>query len=190
MRGERSLTGNLRASEDLTLRFTHEIVDLGVRGNVSYSRTQNSLTAGSVTNVIDWGITGDIEFHLPKSWTISADCGYTARYGYNLSDVNEVILNASIDKSWNNVTLSLNVYDILHQKKNIMQVVGENSVSYAKYNTLPTYFMLTCSVKINKMGDLKAKGMAGHMQEMIDGGFVPGRGMPPGGGTPPPPPSN
>ena len=190
IRGERSLTGNLRASEDLTLRFTHEIVDLGVRGNVSYSRTQNSLTAGSVTNVIDWGITGDIEFHLPKSWTISADCGYTARYGYNLSDVNEVILNASIDKSWNNVTLSLNVYDILHQKKNIMQVVGENSVSYAKYNTLPTYFMLTCSVKINKMGDLKAKGMAGHMQEMIDGGFVPGRGMPPGGGTPPPPPSN
>jgi hypothetical protein len=113
------------------------------------------------------------------------DCGYTARYGYGLSNINEVLLNASIEKSWNNVTLALNAYDILNQKKNIMQVVGENSISYSKYNTLPTYFMLTCSVKLNRMGSLKAKGMAGHMQEMMESGFEPGK-TPPTGGTPPP----
>ena len=184
--GNRSLTGNLQASEDLGLRFTHSVVDLGVRGNFTYSRTTNSLTAHSTSNVFNWGVTGDVEFHLPKSWTISADCGYTARYGYNLSDVNEVILNAAIEKTWSIATLSLNVYDILHQKKNIVQVVSDNSISYAKYNTLPTYFMLTCTVKLNKMGDLKAKGDAGRIQEMIEGGF----GGPGGGGRPPqgPPP--
>ena len=188
-RGERSLTGNLRAAEDLSLRFTHSIVDVGVRGNVTYSRTQNSLTGNSTTNALDWSVTGDIQFHLPKSWNISADCGYTARYGYQLTDVNEVILNASIDKSWSNATLALNVYDILHQRKNIVQVVSDNSVSYAKYNTLPTYFMLTCTIKLNKMGNLKAKGAAGFMQEMIESGAEPGKGKP--GGTPPmgPPPS-
>ncbi|MBQ2541210.1 MAG: outer membrane beta-barrel protein [Paludibacteraceae bacterium] len=185
MLGEQSSTGNLRVSEDLSLRFTHQLVDVGVKGAFAYSRTENNLTQNSLSNVFDWNITGDIEFHLPKSWTIRADCGYTARYGYNLSNVNEVILNASIDKSWNLVTLSLNFYDILNQKKNIMQVVGENSISYSKYNTLPTYFMLTCSVRVNRMGDLKAKGMAGHMQEMIESGFEPNK-MPPGGGTPPP----
>ncbi len=184
MLGQQSLTGNLRVSEDLGLRFTHQYVDIGVKGNFTYSRTENSLTASSISNVFDWNITGDVEFHLPKSWTISADCGYTARYGYNLSNVNEVILNASIDKSWDIVTLSLNVYDILNQKKNIMQVVGENSISYSKYNTLPTYFMLTCSVRVNRMGNLKAKGAAGFMQEMMESGFDPSKGPKPG--TPPP----
>lgn len=188
--GNRSLTGNLQASEELSLRFTHSIVDIGLRGNFTYSRTNNSLTTNSTSNVFNWGVLGDVEFHLPQSWTIRADCGYTARYGYNLSDVNEVILNAAIEKTWSIATLSLNVYDILHQKKNIVQIVSDNAISYAKYNTLPTYFMLTCTIKLNKMGDLKAKGEAGFMQEMMESGFDPSRGPsgPPPSGPPPGPP--
>lgn len=188
--GDRSLTGNLQVNEDLGLRFTHSIVDVGLRANGTYSRTQNNLTQNSVSNVWNWGVTGDLEFHLPKSWNISTDCGYTARYGYTgLSDVNEIIWNTSVDKTWSNATLSLEVYDILQQKKNIVQVVGENYVSYAKYNTLPTYFMLTFTYKLNKMGKLKATGMGGHIQEMIEndkGGSKSGPrgGMPPMG--PPP----
>ncbi len=188
--GDRSLTGNLQVNEDLGLRFTHDIVDIGLRANGTYSRTQNNLTQNSVSNVFNWGVTGDLEFHLPKSWNISTDCGYTARYGYTgLTDVNEIIWNASIDKTWSNATLSLEVYDILHQKKNIVQVVGENYVSYAKYNTLPTYFMLTFTYKLNKMGKLKASGMGGHIQEMIENDKG-GKGAPPRGGMPPmgPPP--
>ena len=96
--------------------------------------------------------------------------------------MNEVILNAEIEKSWGNATLALQAYDILHQKKNIVQVVSDNVVSYAKYNTLPTYFMLTFTYRLNRMGNLKATGMGGHMQEMIESGGKPG--MPPMG--PPP----
>lgn len=186
--GERSLTGNLQATEDLSLRFTHSIADVGVRANVTYSYTTNNLTASNTSHVFNWGVTGDVAFHLPKSWTIAADCGYTARYGYNLSDVNEVILNASVEKTWSNATLALNVYDILHQKKNIVQTISENAISYSKYNTLPTYFMLTCTIRLNKMGNLKAKGRAGHMQEMIESGFDPSKGGPPSGPPPGPPP--
>ena len=190
--GERSMTGNLTASEDLSLRFTHSIVDIGVRGNVTYNYSTNSITAQSTSHVFNWNITGDVAFHLPKAWTISADCGYTARYGYNLSNVNEVLLNASVQKTWKIATLTLQVYDILHQKKNIVQVVSDNAITYSKYNTLPTYFMLSCTIQLNKMGDLKAKGQAGRMQEMLEGGFDPSKGMPgppPGGGGPmgPPP---
>lgn len=189
MRGETSRTGNLQVSEDVALRLTHSIVDIGVRGNITYSRTQNTLNVNSLSNVLDWNVTGDLTFHLPKSWNIATDCGYTARYGYTgLTDINEIIWNASVDKSWQNATLSLKVYDLLHQKKNIVQVVGDNSVSYQKYNTLPTYFMLTFTYKLNRMGSLKAKGMGGHIQEMIEGGNQPG--TPPHGGMPPmgPPP--
>lgn len=183
--GQESRTGNLRLSESLTLRFTHDLVDIGIVGSVIYSRTQNSLTGSSVTNVTDWTVTGDMQWHLPKSWNLSADCGYTARYGYTgLTDVNEILLNASVDKTWGFATLSLKAFDILHQKKNILQTVGENYVQYVKANTLPTYFLLTFTYKFNRMGDLKATGMGGYMQEMIENGGKPsGNGMPMG---PPP----
>ena len=181
--GEESRTGNLSASEELTLRLTHKIVDVGARANFTYSRTQNNLSVASLSNVFNWSITGDLTLHLPKSWEIMTDIGYTARYGYKLTDVNELIWNASITKSWGVASLALNVYDLLNQKKNIVQVVGENYVQYQKFNTLPTYFMLTFTYKINRMGDLKAKGRAAFMQEMIEsGGGQPGK-MPSG---PPP----
>ncbi len=183
--GERSLTGNLQASEDASLRFTHSIADVGLRANVTYSYTTNTTTTARASHVFNWGITGDVTFHLPQSWNIAADCGYTARYGYQLSDVNEVILNASVEKTWRITTLSLKVYDILHQKKNIVQTISDNAISYSKYNTLPTYFMLTCTVKLNKMGDLKASGRAGRMQEMIENGGVPKPGGAPPAGPPP-----
>ncbi len=189
--GDKSLTGNLQVSENLTLRLTHDIVDVGVTGNFNYSRTQNNLSANAVTNVFDWSVTGDIMFNLPKSWTIGADCGYTARYGYGFKDPDEINLNASISKSWSNATLTLKGYDLLHQKKSIVQVVGENYVQYKEYNTLPTYLMLTFTYRLNKMGSLKAKGMGGHIQEMIENGVTPGApGAPGRGGMPPmgPPP--
>ena len=185
--GDKSLTGNLQVREDLTLRLTHDIVDVGVVGSLNYSRTQNNLSANTLSNVFNWSVTGDVSFHLPKSWNISADCGYTARYGYGFNDVDEINLNASISKSWSNATLTLKGFDLLHQKKSIVQVVGENYVQYKEYNTLPTYVMLSFTYKLNKMGSLKAKGFAGHMQEMMEKGEQP-RG--PRGGQPPmgPPP--
>ncbi len=188
--GDRSITGNLQLSEDLTLRFTHDLVDVGVVGTFNYSRTHNNLNANSLSNIFKWSVTGDIRFNLPKSWTIGADCGYTARYGYGFDDVDEILLNASVSKSWKNATLTLKAYDLLNQKKSIVQVVGENYIQYKEYNTLPTYAMLTFTYKLNKMGSLKAKGFAGHMQEMMESGQQPGQPGQPGGGRPPmgPPP--
>ena len=186
--GDRSVTGNVQVGETMTLRFTHEVVDLGVTGSVNYSYTNNNLSTKAQSNVLNWTVTGDVKFNLPKQWTISADCGYTARYGYGFDDPDEILLNAAIAKSWSNATLSLKLYDLLNQKKNIVQVVGENYVQYKEYNTLPTYAMLTFTYKLNKMGKLKAKGFAGHMQEMMESGQQPGQ--PGRGGQPPmgPPP--
>ena len=64
-------------------------------------------------------------------------------------DQGEIMLNASIDKTWKNATLTLKAFDILNNHKNIVQTVGENYVSYQKVNTLPTYIMLTFTYKMN-----------------------------------------
>ncbi len=195
--GDKSQTGNLRAQEDISLRFTHDIVEVGIKGQVSYVYTHNNLNK-EVTNAVNYTATADLAFHLPYRWNISTDFGYTGRHGYNLTGVNEFLWNFSIDKTFlaGAGTLSLKVYDILNQKKNIVEIVGENYVRYEKYNTLPTYFTINFTYKINRMGDLKAKGMAGKMQEMQESGIDPMREpnrMPMrNGGEPPqgPPPAN
>ena len=172
--GDASKTGNFRMSSDLTLRFTHKIVDIGVKNTNIYSLTHNSLNKKNISHIGDWIITGDVTFHLPKSWNIATDVSYTSRHGYQgLTDVNELIWNFSLDKTWANSTLTLKVYDLLNDKKNIVQTVNETSVSYQKFNTLPTYFMLTYTYKLNRMGGLKAKGAAAWQQQMYEGGGRP-----------------
>ena len=178
--GDPSKTGNFRMTSDLTLRFTHEIVDIGIKNTNVYSLTHNSLNKKNVSHVGDWIISGDVTFHLPKAWNIATDIAYTSRYGYEgLTDVNELIWNFSIDKTWANSTLTLKVYDLLNDKKNIVQTVNETSVSYQKFNTLPTYFMLTYTYKLNRMGGLKASGAAAWQQQMIESGGRPPMGPPP-----------
>ena len=178
--GDPSKTGNFRMTSDLTLRFTHEIVDIGIKNTNVYSLTHNSLNKKNVSHIGDWIISGDVTFHLPKAWNIATDIAYTSRHGYEgLTDVNELIWNFSIDKTWANSTLTLKVYDLLNDKKNIVQTVNETSVSYQKFNTLPTYFMLTYTYKLNRMGGLKATGAAAWQQQMIEGGGRPPMGPPP-----------
>lgn len=169
-RGNLNQTNNVSVQEELGLRFTHAIVDVGLDGRFAYTHTANSIRASNQTNVFDWTISCDLTLHLPKSWNIATDCGYTARYGYRLNDVNEIKLNAKIDKTWGNATLTLQMYDLLNSKKNIVQIISDNAVTYSKYNSLPTYFLLTFTYKFNKMGDLKAKGMVGHIQSMMESG--------------------
>ena len=179
--GDASKTGNFRMSSDLTLRFTHKIVDIGIKNTNIYSLTHNSLNKKNISHIGDWIISGDVTFHLPKSWNIATDIAYTSRHGYEgLNDVNELIWNFSVDKTWTNSTLTLKVYDLLNDKKNIVQTVNETSVSYQKFNTLPTYFMLTYTYKLNRMGSLKAKGAAAWQQQMIEGGGRHPMGPPPG----------
>lgn len=181
--GNKTYTNNVSLNEGLMLRFTHNVADIGVRGDFTYSYTHNTLS-GQQTNVYNWSITGDVQFHLPKKWTISADCGYTDRYGYGkqLGNVSEVLFNVSIEKSWGPATLALKGYDLLNQRKNVVQVVGADYVKYEKYNTLPTYCMLTFTYKLNKMGGLKATGRAGFMQSMYENNGRPLMGPP---GPPP-----
>ncbi len=175
--GDASKTGNFRMSSDLTLRFTHKLVDIGVKNTNVYSLTHNSLNKKNISHIGDWIITGDVTFHLPKSWNIATDVSYTSRHGYQgLTDVNELIWNFSIDKTWKNSTLTLKVYDLLNDKKNIVQTVNETSVSYQKFNTLPTYAMLTFTYKLNRMGGLKATGAAAWQQQMYESGGRPPMG--------------
>ena len=173
--GDESRTQNYNFNENLSLTLTHDIFEVGARGSFSYGNTHN-LLSGNRQETMNWSGSGNINIHLPYSINIATDISYSDRSGYASFDQSEIMWNASIDKTIKNkITIALSMTDILRQRLNISQNIGDNFISYNKYNTLPSYFLLTVTYKI-------AKFAGGATQP--ENGFGNGGGRRGGGGFP------
>ncbi len=151
--GNLSKTRNYGGAEEISLTFTHDVIELGVRGRIGYSNTLNNLTNAG-TEIWDWTGRGNIVVRFPYDFTLSSDIAYSDRAGYTNMEQSEIMWNASLDKSVfsNKGTISLIASDILHQRLNIRQTIGDNYVQYSSYNTLPSYFLVRFAYRINKFG--------------------------------------
>lgn len=147
-------TKNWGGNENLSLTFTTDVIEIGARGSVRYSNTQNNLNDDKLQETWDWTGAGNVNLYLPYDITVANDLSYTTREGYTGYDHNELVWNASIDKliMKKKGTLSLKVFDILQQRLNIRETIGDNYRQITKYNMLPTYFLLSFSYKIAKFG--------------------------------------
>lgn len=185
--GDLSKTGRVNAEQQLSLTFTHDLVEIGARGMFKYSNTINNLNPTPSTTY-DWTTSGNLVLHLPYSINMSSDINYTTREGYSNFDMDELIWNASIDKSFfkGKGILALKWNDILRQQLNIRQIIGDNYISYNRYNTLTSYFILSFSYKLNKFGGKSGekgleRGMPGMHERRPEGMGYP-RGGEGGGG--------
>ena len=151
--GDESKTRNYSASEELSLTFTHDFIELGLRGNIGYSNSLNNLR-NETTETYDWSGRGNIVIRFPYNFTLSSDIAYTDRAGYTNMDLSEIMWNAAIDKTLfkNKGTLSIKATDILRQRLNIRQTIGDNYIQNNSYNTLPTYFLVSFTYRIMKFG--------------------------------------
>lgn len=149
--GDLSRTTRYNAGESISLTYTANLIEIGLRGSFRYSNTKNNLNpAIKVTR--DWSGGGNLIFHLPYNINIGSDLNYTTQQGYSATPQNQLIWNGTIDKTvFNSLgVLALKVNDILHQQLNIRQTIGDNYIQYNTYNVLPTYFILSFTYKINQ----------------------------------------
>lgn len=171
--GDLSDTRRYSASEQLSLTFTHNVVEFGTSGTVRYSNTWNNLNR-STRETWDWTGRGNVVIRMPYNFNFTSDINYTTRQGYSNFDLDELIWNASLDKSLfkNKAVVSLKWNDILRQQLNIRQSIGDNFIQVNKYNTLTSYFLLSFSFKINRFG-----GVRGSSEQNPDmNRFGPGGG--------------
>ncbi|MDP4241038.1 MAG: outer membrane beta-barrel protein [Bacteroidota bacterium] len=154
--GNLSSTRRYNAGEMISLTFTNDLFEVGLRGSYKYSNTLNNLNP-AIAITRDWSGGGNVLLHLPYNIGIGSDINYTTQQGYLASAQNQLIWNGTIDKTiFNNKgVVALKVVDILHQQKNIIQTIGDNYIQYNTYNTLPTYFLLSFTYKINQFKGTK-----------------------------------
>ena len=161
--GDLSDTRQYSASEALSLTYTTDVLELGTRGSFRYSNAYNTLS-NLIQQTYDWTVSGNFVVHLPYSTNIASDINYSTMQGYAGFDKNQLIWNASIDKSFfnNKGVLALKVFDILHQQLNVRQSIGDNYIQYTRFNTITSYFLLSFSYKIN---DFKGNRRPGNRSD-------------------------
>lgn len=149
--GDLSDTRRLNASENISLTFTHDVVDVGLRGGVRYSVSDNNFNTQKV-ETFDWNFAPSVVVRPASTLTFSSDLNFVTMRGYSNFNQDQWLWNASADWSVFNKkgVLSMRVNDILRKQLNVRQMVGENYIQYSKFNALQSYFIVSFSYKISK----------------------------------------
>ena len=141
MKGDLSSTARYNAGENISLSYTHEIVDVSLRGGLNYSYTKNNFNA-KPSETYDWTSGLNLGLRPTENLTFTTNLNYTKQNGYGEFNPSQWLWNASVDVNAfkGKGVISLSVYDILRQRQNIIQTVGDNYVEFSKTNALPAYF--------------------------------------------------
>ena len=151
----RSVVDNMQATENLSLTYsTMKGYRIGLKGDFTYY-WQKARTRSYKNHAIDYdyGITLSIPFnsHLDFETDILA---YT-RAAYSDKSLNSTdwIWNASLSYAWGKQKQWLvraMGFDILHQLSSVKRVINEQGFTETRYNTVPSYALLTLVYRFNK----------------------------------------
>lgn len=168
--------------ERVKLGYRDEIFEITLDGSLNYSHSLNEQQPES--NFDTWNFSYGPGGNVKLPWqnlTLSTNLSMSSRRGYSDPSFNtdELLWNAQLSASFlagNALTVTLQLYDILHEQSNISRTINAIMRSDTRDNSIYSYGMLHIIYKINTMGDKETRQrMQGH------GGFR-GYGPPPGGG--------
>lgn len=171
----RNDTKSFNASEDLTLTYRNDALEVRGGGNVRWSKVDYSRSSATNQFTKDYGIEGSVTW----SWDLTglsfkSDINYRWYNGYREPRKSENILNAEISKLifHKQATVSINIYDILGQTRSVRISNGEKYVR-TESNTLGRYIMASFTWRFGSFG-----GGRGGARGGMGGGPM---GPPPGG---------
>ena len=115
-----------------------------------------------------------MNIYAPWGTSVSTDMHNQCRRGYsdNSMNTNELVWNAQVSQSFlkgKPLTISLQLYDILHNLSNYSRVVNAMQFSDTQYNNIHSYAMLHAIYRFNAFG-----GKAARNEMRGPGGNRPG----------------
>lgn len=183
----RVLTRNLNLNIMPAIAFRPDNLELEIRPRYSLQLTKASVQSKNNRTINTYGGMFNGTYYTPFGLIVSTDINWAKSEGYSQGyDSNQCLWNATLSYQFlrdRSLTLSLNAYDLLQQRKSIMRQNDDNYIDDTMYNSLTRYFMVSVSWRFNTFGkgnEPKDRNAWGGP----DGG--PGRGgrpgPPPGGG--------
>lgn len=160
---------------------------------VNYSMTKNLLQPNNNMNTWNFNYGLNVNITAPWGTQLSTDVHMNSRRGYGDKSLNtnEFVWNAQVSQSFlkgRPLTLSLQFYDILHNRSNFSRSISSMARTDSEDNSLTSYAMLHLIYRFNSFGGKGGRGGGGMGPDFGDprfgnrgGGGQRPMGPPPGG---------
>lgn len=181
----KAVTKSQTIMERLAFSYRNDWLEIELNGSLNYNRNRSELQTSN--NLDTWQFTygGMIGVTAPWGTSLTTNMNMQSRRGYYDASMNtnELIWNAQLSQSFlkgKPLTISLQLYDILHQQSTLSSTVTAMMRNDTQYNAVTSYGMVHVIYRLNLFG-----GKAGR-QGGFGGPGGPGRGGfgGPGGGRP------
>ena len=188
VRLQKTTTKNTSISDNLRLNFRSDFkkdgtFEIGLNSGFNYQHARNEMQASA--NIDSWTFNYGGNFNITFPWLMSlaTDISQQSRRGYSDESMNtdELVWNAQLSqnlKKWiknQDLTISVQWYDILRQRSNISRNISAIMRSDTWTNAINSYVMVHVIYSLNLLGNKEARG------QMPSGFGGPGGGRGPGG---------
>lgn len=159
-------------SERLKGGYRNDWFEITLNGSLRYAHSVNEQQADQNLDTYDFSYGPSTNILLP--WfniRLYSDIYMSSRRGYSdpTFNTNELLWNAQISASFlnkNALTVSFQVFDILHEQSNVSRNISATMRSDTQNNAIHSYCMFHVIYKFNQMGD---KDTRSQMRRAFDG---------------------
>jgi len=159
--------------ENLSLTLRMGYWDIRANGRFNYSRSASDVVQATNQNTFNFSYGLSSTGNFNNGFGFSTDIQINSRRGYSSSEMNtnEVIWNAQLSYrflSQRQATVSLQLFDILHQRSNISRVISAYSRRDTETNSINSYFMVHFIYRLNMFGNKEARQNLRNQRQMRD----------------------
>jgi hypothetical protein len=195
---QESVTRSTSYGERLAASYRNSWLEFELNGAVEYMHARSELQTNNDLDTWTFSYGGSLMLTAPWGTQLSTNMNMNSRRGYNDASMNtnELIWNAQLSQSFlrgNALTVSLQLYDILHEQSTFSRAISAMSRTDTEYNAITNYAMLHVIYRLNLFGGMGNRrggggfggpgggrgGRGGRGGGFGGGGFGGGR---PGGG--------
>ncbi len=177
----KNTTRRMNIGERVSGGYRNDWFDVSLNGSLNYSHVRSSLQESSNMDTYDFSYGAESNVRFPWNMSVSTSISNSCRRGYSDANMNrdELIWNAQLSQNFlkgNAATLTLQVFDILHNQSNISRSISASQRRDTEYNSINSYCMVHFVYRLNLFGDKETRSKMRDMRNRggFDGGFPPG----------------
>ena len=163
---QESVTNSLGINERLAASYRNDWLEIELNGSLNYTRSRSELQPNNDLDTWQFSYGGMVGITCPWGTSLTTNMNMQSRRGYadNSMNTNELIWNAQLSQSFlrgNALTISLQLYDILHQQSTFSRTITAMSRNDTEYNAITSYAMLHVIYRLNIFGGGGGFGFGG-----------------------------
>ena len=163
---QKSVTKSANINQRLAFSYRNEWLEVELNGSVGYTHSRNDLQTSADLDTWQYAYGGLVGITAPWGTSLTTNITMQSRRGYSDASMNtnELIWNAQLSQGFlkgKPLTISLQLYDILHQQSTFSRAISAMGRTDTEYNSITSYGMVHVIYRLNLFGGAKAFGFGG-----------------------------